>query len=63
MNAFVIAVGSYVKSLSDLACEIGAKISEVTVDVRDTAFKVRYAPNHIEKAKKNAAALARKRRR
>jgi len=53
MNGFVIAVGTYVKPLSDLALKTAQKIGQVSVDVGDTACKVPYAPEYIEKALKN----------
>ncbi len=52
MNSFVIAVGSYVKSLTELAVQTGTKIGKVTVDMGGTACKVPFAPEYIEKAKK-----------
>jgi 3-methyladenine DNA glycosylase AlkD len=55
MNGFVIAVGSYVKPLTALACEVGGEIGEVTVDMGDTACKVPYAPDYIEKARKRGS--------
>ena len=51
MNGFVIGVGSYVKELSDLAIETGKKIGDVTVDVGNTACKVPFAPDYINKVK------------
>ena len=55
MNVFVIAVGSYVRALTDVALQIGAKIGPVAVDVGDTACKVPYAPDYIEKVRKRGA--------
>ncbi len=52
MNGFVIAVGSYVKSLAELAVQTGTKIGKVTVDMGGTACKVPFAPEYIEKARK-----------
>ncbi|MBM3970595.1 MAG: hypothetical protein FJ302_12135 [Planctomycetes bacterium] len=52
MNEFVIAAGSYVKSLSGLAIETGTKIGKVTVEMKGTACKVPFAPEYIAKAKK-----------
>jgi 3-methyladenine DNA glycosylase AlkD len=52
MNGFVIAVGTYVQPLSDLALQTAKKIGEVSVDVGDTSCKVPYAPEYIEKARK-----------
>ncbi len=55
MNNFVIAIGTYVKPLSDFALEIGKKIGKVSVDVGDTACNIPYAPDYIEKARKKGA--------
>jgi 3-methyladenine DNA glycosylase AlkD len=52
MNSFVIAVGTYVQELTDLAVETGKKIGKVTVDMGKTACKVPSAPEYIDKAKK-----------
>jgi hypothetical protein len=61
MNGFVIAVGVYVQPLSDLALQAAQQIGEVSVDVGDTSCKVPYAPECIEKAKKNGT-VGRKRK-
>ena len=50
MNGFVIAVGVYVKELNTLAKQTGIKIGKVAVDVGDTACKIPYSPDYIEKA-------------
>jgi 3-methyladenine DNA glycosylase AlkD len=55
MNGFVIAVGTYVRPLSDIALQTARKIGEVSVDVGDTSCKVPYAPDYIEKVKKRDA--------
>jgi 3-methyladenine DNA glycosylase AlkD len=55
MNGFVIAVGSYVKALTDLAMETAAKIGPVTVDMGGTACKVPYASDCIQKVQKRGA--------
>jgi hypothetical protein len=52
MNGFVISLGTYVQPLSDLAMQTALKIGKVTVDVGDTACKVPYAPEYIEKIQK-----------
>ena len=52
MNAFVIAVGSYVPALTDLAIETGEKIGPVEVDMGNTACKVPFAPDYIRKVQK-----------
>ncbi|HYV37240.1 MAG TPA: DNA alkylation repair protein, partial [Gemmataceae bacterium] len=49
MNSFVIAVGSYVKALTDLALQVAAKVGKVSVDMGDTACKVPFAPDYIKK--------------
>jgi 3-methyladenine DNA glycosylase AlkD len=51
MNGFVIAVGSYVKPLSELADKTGRAIGAVSIDVGDTACKVPFAPDYIKKAR------------
>jgi 3-methyladenine DNA glycosylase AlkD len=55
MNGFVIAVGSYVQSLTALARQIGEKIGPVTVDMGNTACKVPYAPEYIDKVAKRGS--------
>jgi len=55
MNGFVIAVGTYVQPLTDLALQTAQKIGEVSVDVGDTSCKVPYAPEYIEKVQRKGA--------
>jgi hypothetical protein len=55
MNGFVIAVGSYVKSLTTLALQAAAKIGAVTVNVGNTACKVPDAAEYIEKVQKRGS--------
>lgn len=52
MNSFVIGLGTYVKPLGDLAMKSAEKIGVVTVDMGDTACKVPYAPEYINKVRK-----------
>ena len=52
MNAFVIAVGSYVQALTNFATQIGEKIGRVTVDMGNTACQVPFAPDYIRKVEK-----------
>jgi 3-methyladenine DNA glycosylase AlkD len=52
MNGFVIAIGTYVQPLTDVALKTARKIGEVSVDVGDTSCKVPYAPAYIEKVQK-----------
>ena len=51
MNGFVIAVGCYVKALTEVASQIGSKIGPVTVDTSGTACKVPFAPDNIQKVR------------
>ena len=55
MNGFVIAVGSYVQALTNLATQIGEKIGPVTVDMGNTACQVPFAPDYIRKVEKRGA--------
>jgi len=50
MNSFVIAVGICVGPLSDEAKRVGELIGKVNVDVGNTACKVPFAPEYIDKA-------------
>ena len=52
MNGFVIAVGTYVKELSELALRAGKAIGQVSVDMGNTACQVPFIPDYIEKVKK-----------
>ncbi len=49
MNGFVIAIGSYVSSLTDKSKEVAQKIGKVTVNVGNTACKVPLANDYIDK--------------
>src|SRR5262249_20089572 len=51
MNGFVIAVGSYVAPLTELAIETAKKMGPVSVDMGDTACKVPSAVEYINKVK------------
>jgi hypothetical protein len=55
MNGFVIAVGSYVKSLTDLAIQAGEKIGPVTADLGDNKCQIPFAPDYIRKVQKRGA--------
>lgn len=50
MNNFVIALGSYVRELADEALNAGSAIGKVQVNMGDTACKVPYSPEYIQKA-------------
>ena len=49
MNGFVIAVGSYIKSLTERASEAAGNIGKVSVDMGGTACKVPLAKDYIQK--------------
>lgn len=49
MNAFVIAVGCYVQSLTDTVLKIAQKIGPVTADLGNNACQVPFAPDYIRK--------------
>ena len=52
MNGFVIAVGGCVTALSEYALQVAKEIGKVSVDMGNTACKVHFAPDSIEKIKK-----------
>lgn len=52
MNGFVIAVGSYVKPLSEFALQIAEQMGPVAVDMGKTACKVPSAVDYIRKVEK-----------
>jgi hypothetical protein len=49
MNGFVIAVGCYMKELSEHALEVAEHIGKVQVNMGDTACKVPLATDYIQK--------------
>ena len=49
MNNFIICAAAYVAPLTDFAVEVAKKVGVVTVDMGDTACKVPFAPDYIEK--------------
>jgi hypothetical protein len=55
MNGFLIALGTYVQGLSDLAAQAAAKVGQVSVDMGNTACKVPNALEHIHKARERGA--------
>jgi 3-methyladenine DNA glycosylase AlkD len=62
MNGFVIALGSYVRELTDQAIRAGERIGPVSVDMGNTACLVPYAPAYIEKVRLRGA-IGKKRKR
>ena len=61
MNDFVIALGTYVRSMTDDALRAAEKIGEVSVDMGNTACQVPDATEHIKKAK-NSGGIGKKRK-
>jgi hypothetical protein len=55
MNAFVIAAGSYVQSLTELAIQIGETIGPVTADLGDNDCQIPFAPDYIRKVQQRGA--------
>jgi 3-methyladenine DNA glycosylase AlkD len=49
MNGFVIALGSYVRELTDEALRAGEEIGKVEVDMGNTSCNVPFAPDYIRK--------------
>jgi 3-methyladenine DNA glycosylase AlkD len=49
MNGFIIAVGGYVKALTEAAIQTAGKIGKVSVDMNGTACKVPDAAEYIKK--------------
>jgi hypothetical protein len=49
MNAFVIALGSYVASLTDTAIQTGEKIGPVMCDLGNNSCQTPFAPDYIRK--------------
>jgi 3-methyladenine DNA glycosylase AlkD len=55
MNGLVIAVGSYVQALTEVALQTAAQLGSVSVDMGDTACKVPDAAEYIHKIQKRGA--------
>ena len=52
MNWFIIAVGSSVKPLTDMALEIGEKLGPISADIGNNSCEVFFAPDYIRKVQK-----------
>jgi len=52
MNSFVIAVGSYVKPLTETAIQLGEELGPISVDMGNTSCQVPFAPDSIRKVQK-----------
>lgn len=55
MNAFVIALGSYVKPLTESAIRAAEKIGPVEADMGDTSCQVPFAPDYIRKVEQRGS--------
>jgi len=55
MNSFVIAVGCYVQSLTEVALQIGEQVGPVTADLGDNHCQVPFAPDYIRKVQKRGS--------
>jgi 3-methyladenine DNA glycosylase AlkD len=55
MNGFVIAVGGYVRALTELALETAKHIGNVSMDMGDTACKIPCAFDYIKKIEQRGA--------
>jgi 3-methyladenine DNA glycosylase AlkD len=55
MNGFVIAVGTYVNALTELALQTATKIGQVSVNMGGTACKLPSAPEYIQKVQRRGA--------
>lgn len=51
MNTFLIAVGSYIQSLTNAAIDAGHRIGVLKVQMGNTDCKVPFAPDYIQKVK------------
>jgi hypothetical protein len=56
MNGFLIAVGTYVISLTDFAIQTAEKIGVVEADMGETECKVPFAADYIRKAQARGSA-------
>jgi len=61
MNAFVIAVGSFVSALTEAALKTAEQIGPVTADLGNNACEVAFAPDYIRKAQ-SSGSLGKKRK-
>jgi 3-methyladenine DNA glycosylase AlkD len=53
MNSFVIAVGSYIKSLAEFALQTAEKIGPVSADLGCNQCAIPFAPDYIRKVEKS----------
>eukprot|EP01030_Chromulinospumella_sphaerica_P007647 gene7647-biopygen6625 len=55
MNNFVICVGSYIPELNEAAKQTALEIGKVKIDMGDTACKIPWAPEYIDKVERRNA--------
>jgi len=55
MNSFVICVGSYVKSLTEFAIQLGGKIGPVTADLGNNSCQIPFTPDYIRKVQQRGS--------
>jgi 3-methyladenine DNA glycosylase AlkD len=55
MNAFVIAVGSYIMPLTDAAVKAGEKIGPLMCDLGNNSCQTPFAPDHIRRVQKQGS--------
>jgi hypothetical protein len=60
MNGFVISVAAYVSELSETAIDAAKRIGKVDCDLGETACKVPFAPEYIEKIRVRGAMFKKK---
>ena len=55
MNGFVIAVGSYVQSLTDTAIQAGERMGAVKADLGNNSCQIPFAPDYIRKVQQRGS--------
>jgi 3-methyladenine DNA glycosylase AlkD len=55
MNGFIIAVGSYVRPLTELAMKTGETIGRVTANLGDNNCQIPFAPDYIRKVQQRGS--------
>lgn len=55
MNAFVIATGAYVRSLTEFAIKLGETIGPVTADLGNNDCQIPFAPDYIRKVQERGS--------
>lgn len=55
MNGFIIAAGSFVESLTELAFQTGKAIGPIKANLGSNTCQIRYSPDYIEKVQRRGA--------